>query len=117
MVVFVFMVGKVFGFSPPGTGGGYKKAPPVRNRRGESQLDDQNPRGAPMMADTTTDERLEEPIRALIVATEDFITGRTEVWFLGIVHWPGGVRTERRGIVPVPGGSVHAPNQARISPK
>jgi len=73
-----FHGGKSFGFSPPGTGGGYKKAPPVRDRRGESQLDNQNPRGAPLMADTTTDERLEEPIRAMVVATEVFMTIRRE---------------------------------------
>jgi hypothetical protein len=41
-------------------------------------LDNQNPRGAPLMADTTTDERREEPIRAMVVATEGFILKMTE---------------------------------------
>ena len=41
-------------------------------------MDNQNPRGAPLMADTTTDERLEEPIRAMVVATEVFMTIRRE---------------------------------------
>ena len=45
-------------------GGPNKKPPWFGTRRAKVAQDVQNPRGAPVTADTTTDERLEAPIRA-----------------------------------------------------
>jgi len=53
----------------------------------------QNPRGAPLTADTTTDKRLEEPISAEVVVRERFMggNGMKRCGRGGIVEWGGGV--------------------------
>lgn len=61
----------------------------------------QNPRGGPMTADTTTAERLVEPIAALIVVTERFMTMRTRIEAAVVVHPKQGVRLELADTVPV----------------
>jgi hypothetical protein len=50
--------------SRPEPGGPNKKPPWFGTRRAKVAQDVQNPRGAPVTADTMTDERLEAPIRA-----------------------------------------------------
>jgi len=71
----VFMGGKDGNLSLPGRDtGGIKKPLAVWYRRGESRVDDQNPRGAPMTADTTTADRLEAPRRAGALGPGRFMT-------------------------------------------
>ena len=73
----VFMRGKGVNLSPPGRDtGGIKKPLTVWHRRGESRVDDQNPRGAPITADPTTADRLKAPRREGALGPGRFMTLR-----------------------------------------
>jgi hypothetical protein len=76
-LLYVFHGGKERSFPTGGHQKGFKKQNPSGgHRRGESQNDNQNPRGAPMTADTTTAERLEKPIQVSVIVAKGFMKFR-----------------------------------------